>query len=335
MSATGKIHRTPSIPTLDGTDLNWLIEQFIADRRATNDNQKTIDTYEIRLRWFLEWWQERGPAQGWLLQAPDLVAFERHLRETVSSFNGRLPTWGYRSGILFTLRVVFHWAFNKGYTEHDYAAWIPKAHGHAPKRKAASEEALLRLFAEAGKSSKRYRTRDRAIVAVLIGMGLRRGEVANMNVEEIFFQDDCSGHAHVRGKRTSANPTGERDAAFDSATGKIIAEHIAAKRHTSGPLFRNKYDTRLTPNGVHQVVQRIIYHAKLDNEIKGCHDLRRAFATQFIRKRDDPRAADMLRRQLGHTKYSMTSEKYTLLDTEDLRQNITSPLAGLVVEAQP
>lgn len=325
------IHRNPHTPALDAHDLAWLLEQFVTDRRSKLDNQKTVDTYEARLRWFKHWWLECGPRQRWLLQASDLVAFERHLRSAISPLTERQLSWGYRNGIVFILREALHWAYTAGYTERNYATWVPNAHGGPPKRKAASVTALTQLLIEAGRSRRGVRTRDRAMIAMLIGMGLRRVEIANLQVEELVFMADLSGYARVHGKRTKANPSGEREAAFDSSTGAIVAEHLDAKGLQTGPLFRNKFGGGLSPNGVYQVVKAIIHRAGLWREIQACHDLRRGFTTYYARTKPGADSADRRRRQLGHARYSQTTE-YTLYDVDDIRQDLVSPVSLLAAE---
>lgn len=322
------IHRKPHTPALDARDLAWLLEQFVTDRRTKLDNQKTVDTYECRLRWLDDWWQGRGPLQSWLLQASDLVAFERYLRSARSSATERPLSWGYRSGILFTLRESLAWAYAAGYTDRNYATWVPNAHGGPPKRKAASVTALTQLLIEAGKSRRGVRTRDRAMLAMFVGMGLRRVEIANVRVEELVFMADLSGYALIHGKRTKANPTGEREAAFDAATGAIVAEHIDACGYGDGPLFRNKFGAGLSTNGVYQVVKAIIHRAGLWREIQACHDLRRGFTTYYARTKPGADSADRRRRQLGHARYSQTTE-YTLYDVDDIRQDLVSPVSLL------
>ena len=154
-------------------------------------------------------------------------------------------------------------------------------------------------------------------------VGLRRAEIAALDVEGIHFVEDGSGYANVRGKRTRANADGKRDAAFDSATGSIIAEYLEATAYTSGPLFRNKYNKRMSVHWVYVIVKSAIGRAGLQDEIQACHDLRRAFATHFRRQTKDK---DLLRRQLGHAKYS-TTDTYTLLEVEDIRRELVSPLS--------
>lgn len=64
----------------------------------------------------------------------------------------------------------------------------------------------------------------------------------------------------------------------------------------------------------------------LSNQLQACHDLRRAFA-KIVGKMHpgNPMWAGMIRRQLGHKHYAMTAHD-TLLDADDIRDWIVSPL---------
>jgi integrase len=182
---------------------------------------------------------------------------------------------------------------------------------------------MIKLLSAAGDSA--HPARDKAIIAVMMGMGLRRLEVANLNVEDVVIEADHSGYAHIHGKRTKANKTGERDAAFDAATGRILVAYLDQSDVQSGPLFRNPQGERLSTQGVYRATKSLIRAAGIESEVQACHDLRRAFATYSARHRRGTDNADRRRRQLGHSKFSQTAE-YELLDVEDLRVDFISPL---------
>lgn len=323
----GTIIRQPSAPTLDGRNLDWLISQYLEDRRAKVDGA-TAKSYECRLRIVVEWWLKTGPAQQWMLKASDMGVFERFLRGKISISSGKPLAYTYRKGILQSLREVLHWAYESGYTKNDYSGWVPPAYGAKKKRRAANTDELLRLLEECDNSPRRVR--DRAIIAIFIGMGLRCAEVSNLNVENIHFAEDHSGHANVRGKRTKANPSGERDAAFDTATGKLIAAHLATLNYASGPLFVSYRHKRTEPYTLYGIVKKLIQRAGLEHQIQACHDLRRAFTTYYAREKKGGDSADLRRRQLGHTSYSQTTE-YTLYEVDDIRQDIVSPVGLLTL----
>lgn len=320
-----RIIRSPNTPALDCHDLDWLIDQYLDDRRA-RVSPKTLHTYECRLRLIIGWWQITGPALGWQLRACDLDTLEYHLRNKASANSGEPLSYTYRAGILQSLREVFRWAYENGYTKSDHSGWVPAAQGVKPKRRAANDSELLRLLAECDNSPRRIR--DRAIIAVFVGMGLRCSEVANLSVEDVEFAPDGSGFAHVVGKRTRANPTGKRDAAFESATGRLIAEHIDAQGTTSGPLFVSYRGIPVQPYTLYGIVKKLIKRAGLEDKIQACHDLRRAFTTYYARHKRGSDSADLRRRQLGHASYSQTTD-YTLYEIDDIRRDIVSPISLL------
>ena len=116
MSQTATIRREPSIPTLHALDLNWLIGEYIAWQRTQLDTQATVDCYACKLRWFVAWWEEVGPAKGWLLCQSDLGP----LSTTCVKPSRRAPnaqlSWHSRNDVLRRLREMFHWANTKDYT---------------------------------------------------------------------------------------------------------------------------------------------------------------------------------------------------------------------------
>ena len=323
MQQVESIRREPRIQALQAQDLNWLIGQYIAACRTRLDRQRTIDGYEYKLRWFVRWWEVEGPSRHWLLRADDFVCFEKYLRSAISARTKRRLSYHSRATILKRLREALKWAQEHGYLDRTYARWIPKADGAPPKRRAPQISSLLKLLEVAGQG--RNPLRDRCIVAMLMGMGLRRAELSNLDIEEVVIEADTSGYASVTGKRTTANPTGERDAAFDSATGKIIVAYLSEEGRGSGPFFVGQRGNRLTGHGIYVMVKKAIAKANLEKIIVGPHDLRRAFATHYRRNRKDKTSADLLRRQLGHASYAQTDE-YTLLDVDDIRVDLVSPL---------
>lgn len=324
------ITRSPQVPAINGYDLDWLIQQYL-DHRRTKVDAKTAQTYECRLRLVTTWWSTVGPLQRWRLKAPDLEALEYHLRQKASANSGQPLSYTYRSGILQSLREVLRWAYENGYLKSDYGHWVPAAYGSKTKRRAANEDDLLRLLAECDNSPRRIR--DRAIIAIFVGMGLRCVEVTNLKVENVRFEPDHSGHADVVGKRTKANTTGERKAAFEPATGQMITAHIATLGYTTGPLFVSYRGVPMEPYTLYGIVKKLIKRAGLEEKIQACHDLRRAFTTYHARNRPGNDSAHKRQLQLGHAKYSQTAE-YELFDVDDIRRDIISPLSLLAERQQ-
>lgn len=322
----GTINLSPKVPTLNGTHLNRLIDIYVESCRARLDHQVTVDGYEYQLIWFKEWWEAQGPGQAWLLRPDDFMHFEKYLLTAISPSTKRRLSYHTRHTVVKRLREMFGWALAKGYLDRDYAKWVPPAAGGPPKRKAANLEALHKLLDAAGDLEEKARLRNRAIVAMLMGMGLRRAELSHLDIDEVIIHADHSGSASVVGKRTQANPTGERETAFDSATGKIIVAYLDEEDRRSGPLFRGKGGKRLTGQGIYIMVKKAIAAAQLEKQIVGPHDLRRAFATHYRRSRGGKASAHLLQLQLGHASPEQTNE-YALMEVDDIRVDMVSPLS--------
>lgn len=321
----GAINQTPRVPALDGTHLNWLIEQYLYRCRNEFTDPTTVDSYESNLHWFTKWWDREGPKQNWLLRQSDLLRFEKFLREAVSQRTKRKLAHNTRKDVLRRMAEVLRWAQTKNYVSRDYTRWLPRPAGQTKKRKAAPLHILERLIHDASNSY--IAARDRAMLTVFIGMGLRRAEVSHLDVEDLTFMHDRSGHASIQGKRTRDKGDGHRDAAFDAATGHIITNYLEAVGYERGPLFRGRCNERLTPQGVYKVVKRLIAHAGLEEHLQGCHDLRRAFATHVYRHRQGKESTKLLSDQMGHASFAHTAEKYILTDVEDIRVDLVSPIS--------
>lgn len=206
---------------------------------------------------------------------------------------------------------------------------MPAPSGSAPLRKAPALDVLRRLLAAVDQSP--YPSRDRALLAVLLGTGVRRTECAGINIEDVQIDANKSGVITVQAKRVKGREIHARHVAFDPATGAYIRawlDELDCQGATAGPLWVSKrYDqNRLTTVGVYKAIKKIITLAGLEEQIKGCHDLRRYFATFYSRRRRGEAYGQLLSKQLGHSSYRMTAH-YSLQDVEDIREAIISPFA--------
>lgn len=319
------INLRPAHRSLDAAALDDLITLYL-DAMRTKLEPHTLIGYAHRLAYFRRWWANAGPHQNWQLSRADFVQFEYWLRSQTTCHKQPMAYHSRRDAVR-RLRQVFRWAYRHDYIpERDYSLWIPMPDGGPVRRKAPSLEHLRALFDAAQHSP--YPRRDQAILAFLIGTGVRRGEVASLTIERIHIYVDYSGTADVIGKRTRANPTGQRSVAFDAATGKYLCAFLEQEDRDSGAMWLGPRGP-LSTQSIHRVVKRCIEIAGLEDVLQASHDLRRGFATHFSRAFRGEGYSDVLRRQMGHASYGMTTE-YVLLDVEDIRSTLVSPMTYVV-----
>lgn len=319
------INLTPVAPSLEAKELDALIQLWLDDC-ATRLPAHTVEGYAVKIAYFRRWWAAVGPGQNWVIYPQsDFRKFIDSLEATGRKLDENPLAYNTRKDIARRLQQMFRWAMKRFYLTNDWSVEIPNPIGSAPLRKLPPIEALRKLM-EAAKGFSMLR--DRAILAILIGTGVRRAEAASVNVEDVQLDADLSGVIRVRAKRVKGREIHERLVAFDKYAGRHIAIWLDVLGTTSGPLFPSqRHDqNRLTGEGIYKIVKGLIAQAGLDGQIQGPHDLRRAFATYWAKNRRGEGHGHLLSKQLGHASYRMTAH-YTIPDVEDIREVMVSPFA--------
>jgi site-specific recombinase XerD len=323
------INLTPERDALDGRAIGQLIRLWLDDCRARLPAY-TVAGYADKIDYFDQWWRDVGPWRNHELDEAALAEFKRWLQDTArSSESGGPLSYHTINDALRRLRQCLKWACDRGYTaQRNFALWVPRPDGGPKKRRAAKLDALLAMLTAAEESQ--HPVRDQALLALLIQTGIRRAECASIQLETISLQADRSGTLIVTGKRTKANLTGERQVAFDSVAGMYLVAYLDERQvapSATGPLFLSRLPGRgLTPQGVAKVVARLIESAGLEGQIQGCHDLRRAWVTDWRRRYRGDGYDHLMRLQVGHAS-AMISDMYDLVDTEDLQRVMRGPLS--------
>ena len=323
------INLAPSRDTLDGRALPDLIAAWLTAMRARSDIARaTVDGYADKLAWFTDWWQNVGPWCGWELSEDSLHDFAAYLERTPSR-TGQPLAYNTRHDILRRLKQALHWAARRGYTDRDFAAWVPAPNGSAPLRERVGLVDLAALMAAGGRSA--CPVRDQALLALFIGTGIRRAEAVALDVPDLRLAADLSGTVTIHhAKKVRGRQIHGRVVVCDGWTGGYLVRLIDSYPDTSGPLFRvPEGDARIGVQAAYRIVKRAIHRAGLDGRLQGPHDLRRHFATYAATgQHDNPLAGRLLSRQLGHAGFGMT-DRYVLHDPDDLREVARSPLAGV------
>lgn len=313
------INLEPEKHTLDARALPRLVQLYLIDCE-TRLAPITVAGYSFGLSYLLRWWEEVGPSLGYKIDETAMHHFARWLERQPGQASEFL-SYNSRDMILTRVKTLFRWANHPShnYIDRDFSPFVPDAGGEPPIRVAAKIERLERLFEAAAASTKP--TRNKAILAVLLGTGIRRGELVRLNIEDVQMHADGAGRLLVRKTKTGT----PRIAAFGKKTGHYLAAHLDAEDRSSGPLFFGYPGRRLSEQGVYNCVKHAIAEAGLQNEVQGPHDLRRAFVTAWMRNRRNLPDAQTLALQVGHSDLQQTL-RYSLQSIEDVEAVYVSPL---------
>ncbi|MFH1826061.1 MAG: tyrosine recombinase XerC [bacterium] len=155
--------------------------------------------------------------------------------------------------------------------------------------------------------------RDRAILEIIYGTGLRVAEVIRMNKNDADFDEQ---EIKVLGKGAK-----ERIVLFGSMAATALHHYIDSGRpklvagKKSAALFLNRRGGRLTPRSIERM---LVYNAKKAGLAKKVtpHTLRHSFATHLLSGGADLR---MVQELLGHVSLS-TTQVYTHITKERLKE---------------
>lgn len=175
------------------------------------------------------------------------------------------------------------------------------------------EQEMQALF-EAVAGQEPLQQRNRSLLEVLYGSGLRVSECANLKLGDI----DWSGEVLlVLGKGNK-----ERYAPFSQHAKKALQEYLAdgrkalMKKTDHDYVFVNSRGGPVTSRGVAYILDQIIKKSSLDSQIHP-HMLRHTFATHLLNNGADMRTVQEL---LGHVNLSST-QIYTHVTKESLQKN--------------
>lgn len=155
--------------------------------------------------------------------------------------------------------------------------------------------------------------RDKAILELIYGSGMRVAEAVKINLNDISFEE---GEIRVLGKGAK-----ERITLFGSQAQKALTDYLENSRnkllegHTSKALFINDRGGRLTTRSIERMLK---FSAKKAGILKKVtpHTLRHSFATHLLNGGADLR---MVQELLGHVSLS-TTQVYTHITKEQLKK---------------
>ena len=284
--------------TPGATIVEKAIVKFLRALQERNASAHTIKAYRTDLAQFAEY---VGP-QGWrdidhvLIRGYLANLYERGLSKTSVA------------RALAALRSLYKWLAQEGEVEQNPAALVatPKLPKKLP-RVPTIEEVNTVLDAEMPECSA-FEERDRLILELLYGCGIRNSELIGINLDDIRWSNEM---ILVRGKGRK-----ERYVPFGDSAKAALQTYLPQRQRAMGEtrcsgekaLLINLRGARLTTRSVGRIVKRIAVARGLSPDVHP-HTLRHAFGTHMLEEGADLRA---IQEMLGHERLS-TTQRYTQL----------------------
>lgn len=214
--------------------------------------------------------------------------------------------------MLSSVRSFHRFELREGATDRDPTVGVaaPRPARSLPRPLAVDE--VTRLL-ETPPADEPVGLRDRAILEMLYGAGLRISELTGLDVDDLELED---GSVRVLGKGGK-----ERDVPVGRYAREAVAAYLTRARpgfataRSRAALFLNQRGGRLTRQGVSQLLARHVRAAGIRRRVTP-HTLRHSFATHLLEGGADVRVVQEL---LGHASVA-TTQIYTLVTKEHLRE---------------
>ena len=163
--------------------------------------------------------------------------------------------------------------------------------------------------------------RDRAILEVLYGCGLRVSEAVSLKISGVYLDE---GFVRIVGKGNKERLVPLGDMACEAIRQYLDVRPQSADAESDDILFLNKFGKSISRVSMFKMIKTQALAAGISKEISP-HTLRHSFATHLVENGADLR---VVQEMLGHENIT-TTEIYTHIDTETWQKEISQKMLNL------
>jgi integrase/recombinase XerC len=314
--AAGTPSATPS-PGLTAAVVRFVLH-LEHERRAS---PRTVRAYRADLTGLVRFLDGRG-----LPLEPGLVTLD-HLRAFVAELHPRTAPRT-RARKLSALRTFFGFLVDRGEVPLNLAERLKAPKLPAPLPRALPVDDVFGLL-DAPRAEGPLALRDRAMLELLYGAGLRAAEAMSLDLEAIDWE---RGTVRVMGKgsKERITPFGSKAREALQAWLAVRAEVVASPDERA--VFLNARGTRLTTRSLSRRLHARALEIALPRRVTP-HMMRHSFATHLLDGGADLRAIQAM---LGHASLG-TTQRYTAVSIDHLRDvyDHAHPLGGGEPRVEP
>ena len=267
-------------------------------------SQNTVASYCSDIAKFLEFFdtpERKVPADR--LTAEDI-------NEYLASGSGRSRRSQAR--LLSALRSFYNWMVLEGMVKDNPCDRVdmPKLGRYLPD--VLSEEEVMRIIDNVDVTSWQG-CRDKAILEVLYGCGIRVSEAVDLRVSGLYFKE---GFVRVIGKGNKERLVPLNDMAAESLKTYLDRRPEPADTDSDDIVFLNRFGRPLSRQSMFKMIKTQALLADIRKEISP-HTFRHSFATHLVEHGADLR---VVQEMLGHESVT-TTEIYTHVDSSTWHKN--------------
>ena len=289
-----------------------LRDSYLEALQVQNYSERTIENRLSYLNAFVIWCEDRELKRPEEITKPILERYQKHLLHTKKR-DGKPLSFRAQHARLVPIRAFFKWLCRQNILLSNPAAdlILPRLEKRLPKHVLSMKE--VETILNVPDVTTAQGVRDRAILEVLYSTGIRRSELASLQLYDL---DTERGTLMVRlgkGKKDRMVPIGERAIAWVERYCEDVRPLLVGL-FDDNTLFLTHLGEAFTPNRLTQLVRETIQKADIGKS-GSCHLFRHACATLMLENGADVR---FIQAMLGHAKLE-TTEIYTHVSIRKLK----------------
>ncbi len=237
------------------------------------------------------------------IQSKDIAHFYNHLQERPNQRKSGGLSESYINHHVYALKLFFAWQEEKGaITENPISSLDFKSPTSKPR-----EILTLTEIKELYESCENHK--ERAVLSIYYGCGLRRSEGEKLNLKDIHFRSNLLYVREGKGSKRRAVPLSEK-------VKEDLKNYALKERNPKGEesaFITNKIGKRTSGNSYNNILKAILERTGIKKEIT-LHCLRHSIATHLL---ESGLSVEYVRDFLGH-RHLESTQIYTRINKKQL-----------------
>jgi len=236
-----------------------------------------------------------------LLTSNDILRYYEHLKLRPNKIKSGLLSESYISHHIYSLKLFFAWQQEIGFIEENPMSVLSFKSPKSKRREILSLSEIKQLY----KVTRSYK--ERAVLSIFYGCGLRRSEGEALNLKDIFFGKDLLIVRKGKGNKRRAVP-------MSSGVKSDIENYVLKGRiSTNEHLITNKVGKRMSGDSYNAALKKMLSRTTITKPIT-LHCLRHSIASHLL---ESGLSVEYVRDFLGH-KHLESTQVYTHVKKEQL-----------------
>lgn len=300
---------------MDNLSYKKVLYLFESYMKEMNWSGKTIKSYIFRLNYFFDFLKEKKIDDMKKITKEDIKEYADYLCTVKGKCTQKKLKTSTRGAYLKTVKRLFRFLLRCDYILKDVTSGVDLKDNALKEFPEYLTEKQAEDLLKQPDTGTILGFRDRTILEVFYGTGLRKSELRNLKLCDVNFDEQVLFINQGKGLKDRIIP-------FGDVAGYYLKKYISGPRkelllldYRENILFLSYQGKKLSDNAINKILNKYMRKLKIKKRIT-VHSLRHSFAVHMLKNGTDIR---YIQEMLGHSSFH-TSYQYTRVQIEYLKK---------------